>query len=457
MIKLFDVYYPTRTLVLLFCEALLVGGSFLLATACLVGPDSDLVLIYEDGILKIAGITIFTLFLSYYFDLYEPQRISGRWEIYFRLLLVLSVLSFVLAALLYLFPEIEIGPNVLVVGAFVLAIALGVWRSAYEWIIGLSVFRERVYVLGSGERARAISETLRARRDAGMEVVDGVGKGAFNGDLDRFAADLRAFAEQKPRIDRVIVALEDRRGSMPTRELLNLRLRGVVIENANVLMERVSGKVPIDGLNPSALIFTQGFKVKALQQVARRLASFAVSLIALLICLPWIPLIILAVRLSSPGPIFFRQTRIGLRGRPFSIIKFRTMRRDAEIDGAIWATKNDPRVTSLGRFMRITRLDEIPQLWNVLRGEMAFVGPRPERPEFVEWLAREIPFYDLRHMVRPGITGWAQIRYKYGASLEETKRKLEYDLYYVKHMSLGLDLLIMFDTIKTIALGRGAQ
>ncbi|MGA2908869.1 MAG: TIGR03013 family XrtA/PEP-CTERM system glycosyltransferase [Terracidiphilus sp.] len=457
MIRLFNVYYPTRTLVLLLCEAVLVGGSFLLATAFLVGPDSDLALVYENGILKIAGITVFTLLLSYYFDLYEPQRIAGRWEIYFRLLLVLSVLSFVLAALLYLYPDIEIGPNVLLVGAAILAIVLGVWRSAYEWIIGLSVFRERVYVLGTGERARTVSETLRARRDAGMEVVRGEGAGPFSGDLEHFVADLRAFAKSKTRIDRVIVAMEDRRGAMPTRELLELRLRGVVIEDASLLMERVTGKLPLDGLNPSTLIFTNGFNVKFAKQAARRLVSIAVSLTGLLICLPLIPFLILAVRLSSPGPIFFRQTRIGLRGRTFSIIKFRTMRQDAEMDGAVWATKNDPRVTPLGRFMRTTRLDEIPQLWNVLRGEMGFVGPRPERPEFVEWLNREIPFYELRHMVRPGITGWAQVRYKYGASLEETKRKLEYDLYYVKHLSLGLDLLIMFETIKTIVLGRGAQ
>ena len=397
------------------------------------------------------------MLLTYYFDLYEPQRISGRWEIYFRLLLVLSVLSFVLAALFYFFPELSIGPYVLLVGISILAIVLVIWRSAYEWIIGLPVFRERVYVLGSGERARAVVETLRARRDAGMEVVDGESKGAFNGDLDRFAADLRAFCEPKTRIDRVIVAMEDRRGSMPVRELLDLRLRGVVIEDSSALMERLLGKLPLDGLNPSTLIFTHGFNVKASQQLVRRLLSITVSFVGLVICLPFIPFIILAVRLSSPGPIFFRQTRVGLRGRPFSLLKFRTMRQDAEANGAVWATKDDPRVTPIGRFMRSTRLDEIPQLWNVLRGDMGFVGPRPERPEFVQWLTKEIPFYDLRHMIRPGITGWAQVRYQYGASLEETKRKLEYDLYYVKHQSIGLDLLIMFETIKTIMLRRGAQ
>jgi sugar transferase (PEP-CTERM system associated) len=459
MIRIFNVYYPTRTLVLLLCEALLVGGSFLLTTTYLIGPgpDSYIALIYEFGLLKIAGISALTLLLSYYFDLYEPQRMSEHWEIYFRLLLVLSVLSFLLAGFVYFIPELYIGPHVLTVGIAVLAIVLILWRRAYEWMIGLPAFRERVYVLGNGERARAVVEILRSRRDTGIEVVEGEGAGAFPGEIERFAADLRLFRNPKKRIDRVIVAMENRRGSMPVRELLELRLNGVVIEDATYVMERLLGKLPLDGLNPSTLIFTQGFNVKASQQIFRRLVSMSVSFIGLAICLPFIPFIILAVRLSSPGPIFFRQTRVGLRGRHFSVIKFRTMRQDAEAGGAVWATKNDPRVTALGRFMRKTRIDEIPQLWNVLRGEMGFVGPRPERPEFVQWLASEIPFYELRHMIRPGITGWAQVRYQYGASLEETKQKLEYDLYYVKHLSVGLDLLIMFETIKTIILRRGAQ
>jgi sugar transferase (PEP-CTERM system associated) len=457
MIRIFNVYYSTRTLMLLLCEALLVGSSFLLAATYMMGEDTYIALFYDNGLLKIGAITALTLLLSYYFDLYEPQRMSERWEIYFRLLLVLSVLSFILAGLMYFIADTYIGPQVFTVGISILAVVLVLWRRAYEWIIGLSLFRERVYVLGNGERARFIVETLRSRRDAGMEVVDGLDQDSPTGQLERFAADLRAFRKPKARIDRVIVAMEDRRGAMPVRELLDLRLNGVVVEEASALMERLSGKLPLDGLNPSTLIFTQGFNVKASQQIVRRLVSITVSAIGLAICLPFIPFIILAVRLSSPGPIFFHQTRVGLRGRHFSVIKFRTMRQDAEAGGAVWAKKNDPRVTPLGRFMRKTRLDEIPQLWNVLRGEMGFVGPRPERPEFVQWLSSEIPFYELRHMIRPGITGWAQVRYQYGASLEETKRKLEYDLYYVKHLSVGLDLLIMFETIKTIILRRGAQ
>ena len=457
MIKLLNVYYPARTLVLLSCEALLVGGSFLLATVYLIGPDSYIALVYENGILKIVSIAAFTLLLSYYFDLYEPQRISGRWEIYFRLLLVLSVLTFVLAGLIYFFPGMEIGPNVLVAGVSILASVLIVWRIAYELIIEHSMFRERVYVLGSGQRARTVIETLRTRRDAGMEVVSGAGNAQHIGELDRLASDLDAFRTLKARLDRVVVAMEDRRGSMPVRELLALRLRGVVIEDAGSLIERLTGRLPLDGLIPSSLIFTEGFNARAWLQIARRLVSLVVASIGLAICMPFVPFIILAVRLSSPGPIFFRQTRVGRGGRLFVLRKFRTMRQDAEADGAVWAIKNDPRITSVGRFMRRTRLDEIPQLWNVLRGDMNFVGPRPERPEFVHWLANDIPYYDLRHMIRPGITGWAQVRYQYGATLEETRRKLEYDLYYVKHLSLGLDLLIIFETIKTIVLQRGAQ
>jgi sugar transferase (PEP-CTERM system associated) len=457
MIRLFNVYYPARTLVLLLCEVLLVGGSFLLATVLLMGPDAYIALIYENGMLEIAGITVFTLLLSYYFDLYEPRRISQNWEIYFRLLLVLSVISFVLAGAVYLFPDLYIGPHVFFAGISILTIVLVFWRWAYERIIGLSIFRERIYVLGCGPLAHTVVETLRASRDAGLEIVGWKGEGETRGQGARFAAELRSFRYPKPSVDRVIVAMENRREAMPVRELLHLRLCGVVIENSSTLLERLSGKLTLDGLNPSTLIFAEGFDMSTLQMLFRRLLSLVVASFALLICLPFLPLIVLAVHFSSPGPVFFSQTRVGRQGRLFTLYKFRTMRIDAEANGAVWAAKDDSRVTPIGRFMRRTRLDEIPQLWNVFRGDMAFVGPRPERPEFVQWLSQKIPFYNLRHMIRPGITGWAQVRYRYGASLEETKRKLEYDLYYIKHISIGLDLLIMFETIKTILLRRGSQ
>lgn len=454
MIRFLNVYYPTRAIVLLAFEALLISGAFFLATSLLVGPDSYIVLVYQNGILKIGCICAFTLLLSYYFDLYEPAVASGSEEIYFRVLLVLSTLSFCLAVLVYLFPSVDIGPSVFTTAMILLAILLLVWRTAYGRVIATPFLRERVYVLGSGERAQSVVALLRSRPDAGMEVISNNGSEAA---VEQFAESLRSLAASKGSVDRVVLALEDRRGAMPLQELLALRMSGVVVEEAASLVERLTGKVPLEGLSPSALIFTTGFNVRAPLRISRRLISIMISSFALTLCLPLIPVLIIAVRFSSPGPIFFRQVRVGYRGKPFTIYKFRTMRQDAEANGAQWATKNDSRITGLGRFMRKTRLDEIPQLWNVLVGDMGFVGPRPERPEFVQWLAKEIPYYNLRHIIRPGLTGWAQVRYQYGASIEETRRKLEYDLYYIKHISVGIDLLIMFQTIKTIILRRGAQ
>ena len=223
------------------------------------------------------------------------------------------------------------------------------------------------------------------------------------------------------------------------------------------LRERVSGKIQLDGLRPSAFLYSEGFHLRPAQQITRQIVSVAAAALGLLLFAPFFPFVLLGIRLTSKGPLFFQQTRVGVGGKEFAVYKFRSMFTNAEEAGARWATKNDPRVTKFGMFMRKTRIDEVPQLWNVLRGDMGFVGPRPERPEFIPMLAEALPFYSLRHLIRPGLTGWAQVRYGYGATLAETREKLEYDLYYIKHMSLGLDLLIMFETIKTIIRRRGAQ
>jgi exopolysaccharide biosynthesis polyprenyl glycosylphosphotransferase len=240
--------------------------------------------------------------------------------------------------------------------------------------------------------------------------------------------------------------------------MLDLRLRGVKIEDSSLLLEKISGKIDVDDLRPSAMIFSEGFKVNEGFLLLRRGVSILASLVLLLCFAPLLPFIVLAVKLTSPGPVLFSQNRVGKNGHIFKVYKFRTMRQDAEAKtGAVWAQQNDPRITTIGRFLRKTRLDEIPQLWNVLKGDMGFVGPRPERPEFVQWLVDAIPYYNLRHIIRPGLTGWAQVKYQYGASLEETQQKLSYDLYYIKHISLMLDLMIIFGTIKTVLLRRGAS
>jgi sugar transferase (PEP-CTERM system associated) len=259
-------------------------------------------------------------------------------------------------------------------------------------------------------------------------------------------------------VHRVIVAMEDRRESMPMLELLRLRLNGVHIEEATSWLEKVSGRIEVEQLYPSWIIFATGFRFSGIFRFSREVLHFVVAFIALLFAFPLIPFVALAIVLDSPGPLFYAQKRVGRSGKTFYCYKFRTMRQDAEADtGPTWAGDGDPRITRVGRFLRSSRLDEIPQLWCVLKGDMAFVGPRPERPEFVEWLTKEIPYYGVRHMVRPGITGWAQVRYKYGNTVEDAKEKLQYDLFYIKNASLALDLLIMFQTIKIVTLGRGAQ
>jgi sugar transferase (PEP-CTERM system associated) len=263
---------------------------------------------------------------------------------------------------------------------------------------------------------------------------------------------------QQKNVHRVIVAVQDRREAAPMEELLKLRLRGVHIEEATTWLEKISGRIEVENLYPSWIIYAQGFRFSSTFRIFRRLLAFTVSLIGLLLSLPLMPFVLLAIKLDSSGPVLYRQKRVGRGGETFYCYKFRTMRQDAEADtGPTWALDNDPRITRIGKFLRTSRLDEIPQLWCVLKGDMAFVGPRPERPEFVEWLTTQLPYYGVRHMVRPGITGWAQVRYKYGNTIEDAKEKLQYDLFYIKNASLGLDVFIMFQTIKIVLLGRGAQ
>ncbi len=457
MIRFLNVYLPTRLVALFVGETIVVLACFLLSSQLLLGQDVSLALLYEDGWLKLAGLSLVIILLSYYFDLYEPQTVSVPFQIFFRLLLVLGFSCFVLAAALFFWPDLAIRPNLYALGFLLLTPALALWRRAYVWMVNLPGFRERVYVLGDGEQARSIVELLQTRRDVGMEVIDWKPVESDDPETRRrvWAAEIeRLLAEKKP-LQRVIVALENARNQMPVDELLQARLHGVLVERVGDVKERLIGKIQLSGLQPSSMFFGEGFRVKTAVQLTRVMVSGLVAGCILLLFLPFFPLVVLAVRLSSPGPIFFRQTRVGMAGKPFYVYKFRSMRTDAEAAGAKWAVKNDPRVTRVGVFLRKTRIDEIPQLWNVLRGDMGLVGPRPERPEFVPYLAENLPFYNLRHLIRPGLTGWAQVRYGYGSSLEQAREKLEYDLYYIKHMTLGLDLLVMFETIKTVVRRRG--
>ena len=456
MIRLFNVYYPIRTVILLGGEALLVWTSFLLAAWWRHPEDSYVVLNYEGGYLKILFATAAVLVFSHMFDLYEPAaQWNARGEVYFRLLLVPGILALTFAALASIFPRVLMGNHSTVLGLLLVTAALFVWRIAYAWLAQKPYLREKVYVLGMGERAQRLVQGLRSRAELGVEVVGW----SSNVELKReaLASHLMELI-QLHGVHRVIIAMPDRRGTLPVMEMLQLRLSGVKIEEATSWLEKISGRIEVENLYPSWLIFAEGFRFSPSFILLRRAFAILAATVLLLMVLPLIPFIVLAIKLDSGGSVLYRQARVGLGGKVFYCYKFRTMRQDAEADsGPTWALDNDPRITKVGKFLRTARLDEIPQLWCVLKGDMSFVGPRPERPEFVDMLSTHIPFYGVRNAIRPGITGWAQIRYRYGNSVEDAKEKLQYDLYYVKNMSLGLDLVIMFQTIKTVLLGRGAN
>jgi sugar transferase (PEP-CTERM system associated) len=406
---------------------------------------------------QILVVTGVVLLLSHFFDLYDSSSLGAKWEHAFRLLLVVGFVALALAAFGSRFPSLLPGNGSAFWGLILLTFALFGWRAAYSWMVRQPYLRERVYVLGTGERAERLVKGLRDRSELGVEVVGCTGD--VEGELtrDSVALHLRGLAQGR-RVHRVIVAMPDRRGNLPVEELLDLRLGGVKVEEATSWLERINGRIEVEQLNPSWLIFAEGFHFSVFFRILRRALNFSVALVGLVLSLPLLPIIVLAVKLGSPGPVFYNQKRVGRAGATFYCYKFRTMRVDAEADtGATWAADDDPRITRVGRLLRISRLDEIPQMWCVLKGDMNFVGPRPERPEFVEWLSKTIPYYCVRNMVRPGITGWAQVKHKYGNTLEDAQEKLQYDLFYIKNASLGLDLMIMFQTIKIVLLGRGAK
>ena len=325
----------------------------------------------------------------------------------------------------------------------------------------------RVLVLGTGPDAQDLVDTLTRNPQRGIEIVGVVpttNSGAsaattLNGQTPILQCDDLVALVQRARANEIVVAEREQRGGvLPLRDMLECRIRGVRITDKTAFYERVHGEFPLDSLKASWLIYGRGFEQGLLRRVAKRTTDVVASTILLILGLPLMAIAAAAIVMESEGPVIYRQERVGLKGRTFQVLKFRSMRTDAEADGrARWAGAGDPRVTRVGRIIRKTRIDEMPQLLNVLRGEMSIVGPRPERPAFVEQLKNDIRFYDVRHSVRPGLTGWAQVRFNYAATLEDSRRKLQFDLYYVKNHSLALDLRILFETIRVVLRGEGAR
>jgi sugar transferase (PEP-CTERM system associated) len=458
VVRIFNSYFPTRLLLLLFGEIIAIGASFTLAIVISFGEESREVLTDQQVTLKILAVAALVFLCSHFLELHDLKRLTSQAEMYARILMLVGLLSLMLGALSYAFPAFKVGHYVFLIGLCILVIALAFWRWAYARLISLPMLREKVYLLGNGDRALRIREAIETRAELGMDLVGWAGNNN-GGPLDSGAvAKTLADLGRRHAVDRVIVALADRRAMMPVNELLEIRLQGIRVDDGTSVLEKVTGKIDVDELHPSWMIFGDGFRLTQRHWFLRKIISTLVALTLSIVTLPLIPFIALIIKLTSPGPLLYRQKRVGLRGHVFECLKFRTMRADAEADsGATWASDEDPRITAAGKVLRRLRLDEIPQVWNVLRGDMAFVGPRPERPEFVMKLSEQIPYYNIRHALRPGITGWAQVHYGYGSSVEEAKEKLRFDLYYIRNVSVMLDLLIVFYTIRAVSIGRGVR
>jgi sugar transferase (PEP-CTERM system associated) len=455
--QLFNRYVSTRSLTIFAGELFLIFGSVALAASFQSsGPIGD-------NLWKIALVTLVCQLCLYYNDFYDLTLVHSNRELVVRLLQAVGAASIVLAALYFTVPGLMIGDGIFVSALFVFLVGILGWRLLFNRLTGSLKLQERILVVGTGDTARKVARQILDQHDFAYTVVgfiaddaSRIGERTGNPAVIGTPADIpRLIARHE--IDRIVVGLSDRRGKLPVEELLRAKMAGVRVEDATTTYERVTGKILIDDLRPSWLIFSDGFRVSRATRWMKRTIDLTLSIVLAVLSFPLMVLTALAVWLESGRPVLYLQERVGENGRTFTLRKFRSMRTDAESGGTpVWAKDGDDRITRVGRFIRKTRLDELPQLWNVVRGDMSFVGPRPERPYFVSELAREIPFYQQRHAVKPGLTGWAQVKYRYGASLEDAMEKLRYDLYYIKHLSVFFDLTIVFDTVKVVLFRKGA-
>jgi sugar transferase (PEP-CTERM system associated) len=454
-----------RMLLLIGCESALIVEAVVFAAWIRLQDAAWDLMANEHGWWKAALIAAVCQLCLYYSDLYDLRVVADRRELFVRALQSLGAASLILAVIYYLNLDLALGRGVfLIAAAFVVTIIVG-WRVAFKWLAGRARPVERLLLVGTGTALIELATDLRDRREElGAEIVgfvdpdpDKVGQPLEGVPVIGSIEDIPAIVNDRD-VDRVVVSLAEARGKLPMDRLLEMKLAGVRFDHLATVYEEYTGKIAVENLRPSWLIFSEGFRKSRFISAVKRATDIGAAAFGLAVASPIVLVCGLLVRLTSPGPAFYHQVRVGQNGRDFRVHKFRSMRQDAESKtGAVWAQAgNDPRVTMVGKILRRTRLDELPQLWNVLVGDMSLVGPRPERPEFVKDLTVQIPFYGQRHVVKPGLTGWAQVRYEYGASVEDSMQKLQYDLFYIKNLSMALDLYIIVETIKTVLVRRGS-
>ena len=465
MIRFFRHYIPSGIVLLFLAEGLLIMAALYFGIDLRFGGLDPLPKSLNSLLPRALVFALVMLLIMTAFGLYDWE-----WRLDVKSLLLRLGLSFglgfvVMGLLFYIFPDLLfVGRGVFLLtlglalaGSFLLRLAF------YRWT-DITALKTRVLVLGTGSRAAKIEDMLHKR--GGAANVQVLGYHPLGG-VHHFVPTERVFGNDEPliklvqrlQVQEIVLAVRDRRGGgMPVPELLECRLRGVKVLELSSFFERENGHLQLDSLNASWMILGDGFDQGVLRDTVKRMFDLVFSALLLAATAPVMLVAALAIRLESSGPVLYRQMRVGQYGRPYTIFKFRSMRQDAEKDGKPqWARRNDDRTTRVGRFIRRTRIDELPQIFNVFMGDMSFVGPRPERPYFVSELKKDIPYYAARHNVKPGITGWAQVRYSYGASREDALEKLQYDLYYVKNHSLFLDLMILLQTVQVVLWGKGAR
>lgn len=458
--------FTPRTVWLILADSAIIYGGIILALYLRLGfTGSAHQLNDRNGWLKIGLATVVCLLVLYFYDLYDFTVMGNRRELMLRLVQALGIAWVLLALLFYFVPPLLIGRGVSVFSVLIVLMSLLTWRILIHYLTGHPEIGERILIVGTGRAAQETAEAVWKRRDAGYRISGFVTENGTNpnaavaaGGILGTTGDLEGIVRNE-KIDRIVIAVRERRGAFPTETLLKMSLAGdVSIEECSSFFERITGQVHVDMVRPSWLIFAGRRRDTRLSVFFREVVHRSLAAIGLIVSLPIALLTVILIKLDSKGSVFYKQERVGKNGKTFNVLKFRSMKTDAEADGKpIWAATDDNRTTRVGRVIRQIRVDEIPQFWNILKGEMSFVGPRPERPHFVAQLADEIPFYEHRHLTAPGLTGWAQIKYPYGASVEDARHKLQYDLYYIKNQSLALDLVIVFETVKTVLLSRGGR
>ena len=467
IIRIFNAYFPARTLLLALSELIMMFLALVAATYARFRADGTLLLFYENGWERIGMVCLVCLLCLYYYDLYHSTILASAREVFIRLVQVVGTACIILAVLYYLFPSLQIRSSLFMPAVLFMGACLVGWRKLFAVVNGSPTLAERTALLGAGPLALSLAKEISSRPELGFRLIGFVADGAkppavLNG-LDHIGDSQEIVAVvMAEQIDRLIVTMSEQRGRLPVEQLLELKARGVLVQDGPAFYETLTGKIPLESLRLSELVFGPGFFAPGGLLLYKRISSLLISLICLGPALPLMGLIALAIWFDSGKPILFRQRRVGKGGKIFTLYKFRSMKAagngNASGNGKIQpAQEMDERFTRVGRWMRRLRVDELPQLYNILRGDMHFVGPRPFMLEEEEEFAKQIPLYKYRWAVNPGATGWAQIHRPYCATLEDNKDKLSYDLFYIKNMSVGLDLLIIFQTVKTLILGRGAR